>query len=218
MEDRDIAKVVKILTAEAKRWDLPIVSLMAERKRNPFEILVSTVLSARTTDDVTAAASQRLFSLASDPESMLALSEDQIRKAIYPVGFYKNKAKAIRALCRELIERYQSQVPRTMDDLLTLPGVGRKTANLVLSLAFNAEGLCVDTHVHRISNRLGYVDTKTPLETEQALRSKLPKRFWTIYNTIMVAHGQHICRPISPFCSRCPVSRFCDRRGVTTSR
>ncbi len=218
MIDREIAKVVKILTVEARQWDLPIVSLMAERKRKPFEILVSTVLSARTTDEVTAAASQRLFSLASNPKSMLALSEDQIRKAIYPVGFYKTKARAIQELCRELIERFHSSVPRTMDELLTLPGVGRKTANLVLTLAFDAEGLCVDTHVHRISNRLGYVKTKTPFETEQALRSKLPKKYWTIYNTIMVAHGQHICRPISPFCSRCPVFKFCERAGVTTSR
>lgn len=218
MLDEDISKIVRILTAEAKKRDLPIVSLMAEQKADPFLILVSTVLSSRTTDYVTAAASRRLFSLASDPESMLKLSEEEIAEAIYPVGFYKTKAKALRELCRDLVERFHSRVPRTMEELLTLRGVGRKTANLVLALGFGSDGLCVDTHVHRISNRLGYVKTKTPAETEQALRNKLPKRFWAVYNTIMVAHGQYTCRPISPFCSRCPVFKYCDRIGVVRNR
>lgn len=218
MRDADISKIVQILTDEAKKRDLPIVSLMAEQRADPFLILVSTVLSSRTTDEVTAAASRRLFSLASDPESMLKLSEEEIAAAIYPVGFYRTKAKALRELCRDLVERFHSRVPRTMEELLTLQGVGRKTANLVLALGFGSDGLCVDTHVHRISNRLGYVKTKTPAETEQALRNKLPKRFWAVYNTIMVAHGQYTCRPISPFCSRCPVFKYCDRIGVVRNR
>lgn len=218
MLDKDISKIVRILTAEAKKRDLPIVSLMAEQKADPFLILVSTVLSSRTTDDVTAAASRRLFSLASDPQGILKLSEEEIAKAVYPVGFYKTKAKALRELCRDLIERFDSRVPQTMEELLTLRGVGRKTANLVMALGFGSDGLCVDTHVHRISNRLGYVSTKTPVETEQSLRNKLPKRYWTIYNTILVAHGQYTCRPISPFCGRCPVLKYCDRIGVAQSR
>ena len=218
MRDTDISKVVRILTAEAKKRDLPIVSLMAEHKEDPFRILISTVLSARTTDDVTAAASARLFALASTPEAMLKLPEAEIRRTIYPVGFYKTKAKAIRELCLDLIDRFQSRVPRTMEELLTLKGVGRKTANLVLALGFGTDAICVDTHVHRISNRLGYVKTKTPAETEQALRSKLPRKYWKVYNTIMVAYGQYTCRPISPFCSRCQISKYCDRIGVTASR
>ena len=217
MNDRDIGKVIKILTAELKKHNLPIVSLMAEQKRDPFLILISTVLSARTTDEVTAAASQRLFARASAPADMVKLSEEAIRKLIYPVGFYNTKAKAILRTCRILIERFNSQVPRTIEELMSLPGVGRKTANLVLALS-GQEGLCVDTHVHRISNRFGYVATRTPAETEIALRKKLSKRYWAIYNTVLVAHGQYTCRPISPFCSRCPVFRFCSRVGVTISR
>ncbi len=218
MKDSDISHVVRILTAEAKKRDLPIVSLMAEQKRDPFLILISTVLSSRTTDEVTAAASKRLFALASTPEAMVKLPEEEIRRAIYPVGFYKTKARAVRELCRDLIERFHGRVPQTMDELLTLRGVGRKTANLVLGLGFGADAICVDTHVHRISNRLGYVQTGTPAETELALRKKLPRKYWTVYNTIMVAHGQYTCRPISPFCSRCPVFKYCDRIGVTASR
>jgi endonuclease-3 len=218
MNEQDIGKIIRILTSELKKRDLPIVSLMAEQKSDPFLILISTVLSSRTTDEVTAAASKRLFSLASTPEEMLTLSEEEIRKAIYPVGFYKIKSRAIQALCRDLVERFGSQVPRTMEELLTLKGVGRKTANLVLALGFGSDGMCVDTHVHRISNRLGYIKTKTPAESETALREKLPKKYWAIYNTILVAHGQHTCRPISPFCSRCPVFIYCDRIGVTSSR
>jgi len=218
MDDAHIADVVRILEKELGKWELPIVTALAEDNRGPFPILVSTVLSSRTKDEVTAKAAGRLLVLASTPENMVKLSEETIVRAIYPVGFYRNKARAILQLCREIIERFHSRVPDTMEQLLTLPGVGRKTANLVLTLGFDKEGLCVDTHVHRISNRLGYIKTNTPEATEWALREKLPKKYWTRYNTLMVAFGRHKCFPISPFCSACPVSNYCDRVNVGRSR
>jgi endonuclease-3 len=218
MNDNDIATVVDLLVKELKKEKLPIVSDLAEKKSDPFQILISTLLSLRTKDEVTEVATQRLFTLASTPSEMLKLSEDQIINAIYPVGFYRNKTKTILHVCRELIEKYNSHVPDTIEELLTLKGIGRKTANLVVTLGYNGKGICVDTHVHRISNRLGYVKTKTPEETEFTLRKKLPNQYWTIYNTIMVAFGRNICRPVSPLCSKCPVSDYCDKAGVTRSR
>jgi endonuclease-3 len=218
MKDTDIVHVIRILKRELQRWKTPVVTRMAEKKSGPFRILISTILSSRTKDEVTAEASERLFSLASTPEKMLRLNEEEIRRAIYPVGFYRTKARIILQTCRELMDRYQSRVPSTLEELLTLPGVGRKTANLVISLGYGGPGLCVDTHVHRISNRLGYVKTRTPEETETALRKKLPKRYWALFNTILVAHGQNICKPLSPLCSKCPVFQYCDRVGVVRSR
>jgi endonuclease-3 len=149
---------------------------------------------------------------------MASLTEDEIISAIYPVGFYRNKARTVIGVSRVLIERYGARVPDTLDELLTLKGVGRKTANLVITLGYNGEGICVDTHVHRISNRLGYVKTATPEETEFALRDKLPKEYWTDINTLLVAYGRKICRPISPLCSQCCLSAYCDKVGVTKSR
>jgi endonuclease-3 len=213
-----MAETIRLLEKELIKRELPIVSQLAEERRNPFEILISTLLSLRTKDEVTAVATEKLFTLASTPEEMLRLSEEEIREAIYPVGFYRNKAATILEVCRELIARFRSRVPGTLEELLTLKGVGRKTANLVVSLGFNGAGLCVDTHVHRISNRLGYVRTKTPEETEFALRKKLPARYWSRYNTLLVAFGRNTCRPVSPLCSACPVSAYCDRIGVTKSR
>ena len=218
MDDRHMAEIIRLLEKELKKRELPIVSQLAREHRNPFEILISTLLSLRTKDEVTAAATERLFALASTPVEMLRLSEEEIQKAIYPVGFYRNKAGTILQVCRELIARFHSLVPETLEELLTLKGVGRKTANLVISLGFNGAGLCVDTHVHRISNRLGYVRTKTPEETEFALREKLPVKYWSRYNTLLVAFGRNTCRPVSPLCSDCPVAAFCDRIGVTKSR
>lgn len=218
MNDRDIGKVVRLIEKEVAKWELPIVSALAEEHSGPFPILISTILSLRTKDEVTAKAAERLLALAGTPEEMLKLSEGKIIKAIYPVGFYRTKAKTILHISKELIERFHSRVPDTIEQLLTLKGVGRKTANLVVALGYNKEGLCVDTHVHRISNRLGYVKTKTPEETEYALRRKLPSKYWLRYNTLMVAFGRHICVPISPFCSRCPVFAFCDRVNVVRSR
>jgi endonuclease-3 len=218
VNDMDIEQVIPILEKEARQWELPIVSDLSQRRRNPFLILISTLLSLRTKDEVTAEATKRLFRLADTPAEMMKLSPAAIEKAIYPVGFYRNKAKNILSICEELLSLYDSHVPDTIDQLLAMPGVGRKTANLVLTLGFNKEGICVDTHVHRISNRWGYVRTKTPEQTEFALRGKLPRRHWANYNTLLVAFGRRICRPVSPICSSCPVSDYCDRVGVAKSR
>jgi endonuclease-3 len=218
MNDEDIAPVIRVLKGQLRKWDTPVVTQMAEEERSPFAILIATILSSRTKDETTAAAAERLFRLASTPGAMSRLTEEEVVKAIYPVGFYRTKAKNVVQTCKKLVESFSSAVPDNLEDLMTLPGVGRKTANLVLSLGFGGPGLCVDTHVHRISNRLGYVKTKTPGETERKLREKLPRRYWSIYNTVMVAHGQNICRPVSPFCSKCPVSRYCDRVGVARNR
>ncbi len=218
MKNKDIHDVVAILTKESRNWDVPIVTLQAETTRDPFRVLISTVLSLRTKDQTTAEASRRLFGLAATPEGIVALGEAKIKKAIYPVGFYRTKAKNIVSICRTLIKEYNSIVPDDIDELLTLPGVGRKTANLVVTLGYNKPGICVDTHVHRISNRLGYIKTKTPLETETALRAKLPGEYWIDYNSLLVAFGQFLCRPISPLCSRCPIYKYCKRVGVKKSR
>lgn len=219
MKNSDIHKVMRLLEKELAQFGLPPVSAMAEEDVvDPFKILVSTIISARTKDEVTGPATERLFALADSPGAMQNLSEEKIEKAIFPAGFYHTKAKAIRRAAAELVERFGSRVPDTIEELLTLPGVGRKTANLVVTLAHNKAGICVDTHVHRITNRWGYVKTKTPRETEQALRAKLPKKHWIAINTILVMHGQNICKPISPLCSRCPVFPHCDRVGVTKSR
>jgi endonuclease-3 len=181
-------------------------------------ILISTLLSLRTKDEVTAVATDRLFALAGTPEEMLKIPQAKIAKTIFPVGFYNVKARTIHSVCKDLIKRFHSQVPDDLDELLSIKGVGRKTANLVVSLAYGKEGICVDTHVHRISNRLGYVQTKTPDETEFALRDKLPHQYWIIYNTIMVAFGRKTCKPVSPLCSQCKVFKYCDRVGVGLSR
>jgi endonuclease-3 len=218
MNDSDIRKVIHLIEKEVAKWELPIVSSLAEEHSGPFVILISTILSLRTKDEVTAKAAERLLALARTPEEMLELSEGKIIKAIYPVGFYRTKAKTILHISKELLDRFHSRVPDTIEQLLTLKGVGRKTANLVVALGYNKEGLCVDTHVHRISNRLGYVKTKTPEETEYALRKKLPSKYWLQYNTLMVAFGRHVCVPISPFCSRCSVFVYCGRVNVARSR
>jgi len=218
MQDNQINSIIKILKKELAVGTMPIVSHLADNQRDPFVILISTLLSLRTKDEVTAVATDRLFELASTPEEMLKIPLDKIAKTIYPVGFYRVKAKNIHHTCRELIKRFGSKVPDDIDTLLTIKGVGRKTANLVVSLAYGKDAICVDTHVHRISNRLGYVKTKTPDETEFALRKKLPRRHWIIYNTIMVAFGRKTCKPVSPLCSQCPVNKYCSRIGVTLSR
>ena len=214
----NIIKIVQILRLEVKNFKIPAVTLVGKKWRNPFLVLMSCLLSLRTKDATTLPASERLFQLADTPQGMLRLSVPQIEKLIYPVGFYKTKARRIHTICKDLIERFQGRVPEDLDDLLTLHGVGRKTANLVLTEGFGKLGVCVDTHVHRISNRLGYVRTKTPEETEWALREKLPQEYWIEYNALLVTWGQNICKPISPFCSRCAVQKYCLRRGVTTSR
>lgn len=218
MNDKQIHAVVTRLQENLKNWDMPVVFHLAEMGGDPFKILISTLLSLRTKDETTTAATARLFSLAHSPAEMAKLPEATIIEAIYPVGFYRNKARTIHHICRELIDRHKARVPDNLESLLALKGVGRKTANLVISLGYGGQAICVDTHVHRISNRLGYVTTKTPEQTEQALRSKLPVRYWRDYNTLMVAFGQQICRPVSPFCSRCPVFTYCERKNVASNR
>jgi endonuclease-3 len=180
--------------------------------------LISCILSQQTKDHVTEVASARLYRLADRPETILALSERRIARAIYPVSFFRTKARTIPEVCRTLLTRFAGRVPDSLEELLSLKGVGRKTANLVVTVGFQKPGICVDTHVHRISNRWGYVTTKTPEQTEMALRAKLPKRHWIYYNDLLVPFGQHLCRPISPFCSRCPVAGWCARIGVTIHR
>ena len=209
---------MRILRREAPRWQTPVVTLIAEASDSPFKVLISCILSLRTQDSTTAHASQRLFALADSPESMVRLTSKKIERAIFPVGFYRTKAKTILEICRTLIKEYSGKVPDDIDELLKLNGVGRKTANLVVTLGYNKPGICVDTHVHRISNRWGYVKTATPEKTEVALRAKLPKQYWIEYNDLLVSFGQQLCRPISPLCSRCPVAKYCDQVGVTTRR
>jgi endonuclease-3 len=218
MNDREIHNAIRILRREVPRWQTPIVTLVAENSESPFQVLISCVLSLRTQDTTTAQASRRLFALADAPETMARLSIQKIEKAIFPVGFYHTKAKVIRNICRTLIKDYSGKVPDDIDELLKLKGVGRKTANLVVTLGYRKPGICVDTHVHRISNRWAYLRTKNPKETEFALRAKLPKQYWIEYNDLLVTFGQHLCRPISPLCSQCPVRRYCARVGVTVSR
>jgi endonuclease-3 len=214
----DIDRFVAAIETNYRQWNPPIITFIANRGATPFEVLVSTLLSLRTKDEVTGAAAARLFDVARTPQAMVALTDQQIERLIYPVGFYPTKAKRLLAISRILLDRYDGKVPDTLEELTALPGVGRKTANLVLVEGFKIPAICVDTHVHRISNRIGYVRTKNPDQTEMALRKKLPKRHWVRYNELLVAFGQVLCRPISPFCSRCPVGDMCPRIGVDRHR
>jgi endonuclease-3 len=218
VKDRDIHSAIKVLRRAVPQWQTPIVTLMAETYESPFRVLISCILSLRTQDATTAKASHRLFAVADSPDAMLKLTVKKIEKLIYPVGFYKTKAKNIREICTILINQYRGKVPDEIDELLKFKGVGRKTANLVVTLGYHKPGICVDTHVHRISNRWGYVKTKTPEKTEFALRAKLPKTYWIEYNDLLVSFGQHLCRPISPVCSQCPIAKYCSRIGVTVTR
>jgi len=215
MRDQDIHKIIQILKKEIQQWRVPVVGHYSQ---NPFTVLISCLLSLRTQDKTTDEASARLFRLAKTPRTMARLPAAKIEQAIYPVGFYKTKTKNIVKICRMIISEYSGHVPEDIDTLLKLPGVGRKTANLVVTLGYNKPGICVDTHVHRITNRWGYVQTKTPEKTEAALRAKLPEGYWMIINDLLVTYGQNICKPVSPFCSQCKIRRFCARVGVDKSR
>lgn len=201
-----------------KKRNLPSVSLIALKMNTPYTVLISTLISLRTKDDVTLAASERLFSLADNPEKMLSLSDEEIEKAIYPAGFYKRKAQNIKEISKTLIEKYDGKVPSTQEELLALPGVGIKTANLTLNLGFNIDAICVDCHVHQIANRIGWIDTKTPEESVDALESIMPRRFWIPLNELLVAYGQNICLSISPLCSECPICKECPKKGLKYSR
>lgn len=207
-----------MLRREAPKWNAPVVGFIAMQSRDPFKTLIGCILSLRTKDGTTAAAAYRLFDRANSPQAMLGLTPKTIQKLIYPVGFYRTKARVILGICADLIEKFEGRVPDQIDALLTLKGVGRKTANLVVTEAFAKPGICVDTHVHRISNRWGLVRTRNPDQTEVALRHVLPARHWLEYNGILVAFGQTVCHPTSPWCSRCKVADLCPRIGVVRSR
>lgn len=214
----DIEEIMRILRATSAQRKTPVVTEMAHMRRDPFRVLISTIISLRTKDEVTRYASERLFALADSPREMMSLDMEALEKAIFPAGFYKNKARTIKEISATLVEKYGGAVPDDLDELLTLKGVGRKTANLVLIEGFQKTGVCVDTHVHRITNRWGYVATKTPDETEFALRKKLPVEYHMEINELLVAFGQHVCKPISPLCSQCPLHNHCMRVGVTIHR
>ncbi len=197
---------------------LPYVSQLARNRPDPFYLLISTMISLRTKDDVTESATERLWRLAPSPQQLAALMPGTIAAAIYPAGFYRTKAQNIRETARIVQQQHGGLTPRTREALLRLPGVGRKTANLVLGLAFGIPAICVDTHVHRIANRAGWIQTATPAASEEALVQTVPRRHWIMLNEILVAYGQALCTPQSPFCSRCVIADYCIRRGVTRSR
>ncbi len=214
---RSIGRVVRILRKEAMLFKSPIVTVLAKNK-DPYKVLISCLLSLRTKDSTTEVASKKLFKLADNPSAMLKIPRAKLERVIFPVGFYRVKAKVLLDVSREILKRQKGKVPSTMEELLELKGVGRKTANLVLTMGYGKYGICVDTHVHRICNRLGFIRTKSPEESEFALRRKLPKRYWIEINDLLVVYGQNICRPLSPKCSICKIYKLCRRVGVGSSR
>ena len=218
VSNKNIDRVIHLLKRQMKDLPDPSVTLVGKRWKDPFLVLISCILSLRTKDATTLPASERLFRLADSVEGMLALKPEEIEKAVYPVGFYRTKARTILGICRDLKEKFDGRVPSDLEALMSMKGVGRKTANLVLVEGFGIPAICVDTHVHRISNRFGYVRTRTPHATEMTLREILPKKHWIGYNALLVVWGQNICKPISPVCSLCGVRRYCAREGVGTSR
>jgi endonuclease-3 len=217
MNPSDLSTTLKHLRKSIKTWPIPVVTAISS-KRNPFMVLVSCILSLRTRDMVTASASDRLFVLAYTPEDFLKLEPEQVEKAIYPVAFFRNKTVTLFNLCRVIIDKYDGKVPESLDELLLLKGVGRKTANLTITLGYGKLGICVDVHVHRIANRWGYVETKSPDETELALRKRLPKRYWKEFNNLLVSFGQNICKPKAPYCSKCCIEKYCSKTGVKSYR
>jgi endonuclease-3 len=214
----NFSKAIAKIRRAIRPFQTPAVTEVAEKSRDPFRVLISCLISLRTKDEVTADASRRLFQKASAPAKMLRLRESEIAKLIFPAGFYRTKAKRILEISRELMNGHSGHVPDTLEELLKLKGVGRKTANLVLTIAYGKPGICVDTHVHRISNRLGWVKTKTPEQTEMALREILPKRYWISINDLLVTFGQNLCQPVSPWCSKCPLKKECPKIGVRYQR
>lgn len=216
-QDFNIVEGLKKLKKAVRKFRTPSVTVIA-KKNDPFAVLVSCIISLRTRDEVTKLASARLFTLAKLPAELLKLPNDKIEKAIYPAAFYRKKTKSLKDLCQVLVKEYSGEVPDKLEELLKLKGVGRKTANLTLILGHNKPGICVDIHVHRISNRWGYVKTKSPDETEMVLREILPKRFWKGYNDLLVSFGQNLCKPVSPYCGSCPIEDQCPKIGVNRFR
>ncbi len=218
LNNKEIAQVIKQLKLAMRHLPDPSVTLVGKKYNSPFLVLISCLLSLRTKDTTTLPVCEKLFAKVNSIDGFLKLSAPALEKLIYPVGFYKTKARTILNICRDLKERFNSQVPDDIETLLTFKGVGRKTANLVLTEGFGKLGVCVDTHVHRISNRLGYVKTTTPHDTEFSLRKKLPTKYWIEYNALLVTWGQNICNPVSPKCSQCTINMICEKNGVTTRR
>jgi endonuclease III len=211
-----IAKIYRIVKREFAKNHMPVVDLIQIQTRDPFKVLVTTILSARTKDRTTAEAAARLFEKIDNATDLESLSIREIERLIFPVGFYKNKARFLSQLPQALETGFCGKVPSTVEELISLPGVGRKTANLVVAIGFDKPAICVDVHVHRITNRLGYVKTKTPFETEMKLREMLPVRYWILFNSYLVSFGQNTCTPLNPRCEICPVYRYCERVGVKT--
>lgn len=218
VDSSTLPSVLRRLRAEYATRQAPIVTLIAVTTREPYRVLASCILSLRTQDATTAKAAERLFRIAPNVEALAAADPNAVEKVIFPVGFYRTKAVQLVEMAKRIVNEFGGKVPGDIDTLLTLKGVGRKTANLVVSAGFSRPAICVDTHVHRISNIWGYVRTKTPEQTEMALREKLPRRYWREYNDLLVSFGQTVCRPLSPLCSQCPVATRCPRIGVKRSR
>ncbi|HXC50634.1 MAG TPA: endonuclease III [Candidatus Limnocylindrales bacterium] len=218
VDNRSLAAVLRRVRNLAARRDAPVVTLIAVTTRDPWCVLSSCILSLRTQDATTAKAAEKMFARWPDVRAMAAADADEVAKVIYPVGFYRTKAPQLVEMARRIVAEWNGRVPDEIDELLTLKGVGRKTANLVVQAGYGKPGICVDTHVHRISNIWGYVRTKNPAETETALRAKLPRRYWNEYNDLLVSFGQTICRPASPRCSECPVAALCPKIGVVRRR
>ncbi len=213
--EKEIAEVIKAVKKASHNFQNTALMEVASVPESTFQVLISCIISLRTKDEVTAAASKRLYAVAKTPEQIMKLPTKKIEKLIYPAGFYRTKAKRIRDIARIIHEDYKDKVPDTMDELLKLNGVGRKTANIVMVYGHNKEGMPIDTHCHRIPNRLGWITTKTPEQTEEALRQLLPKRYWQDFNDLFVSFGQNICKPVGPRCGECPVSKQCRYyRGV----
>ncbi len=210
----DIPAVHKALKREYDKHDAPIIEFIQAQTGSPFKVLIATILSARTKDETTTQAVRKLFKVVQCPDDLRHVSLAELEKLIHPVGFFRVKAKHLKKLPDVLDREFDGHIPDTIDELCKLPGVGRKTANLVVTVAFDKHGICVDVHVHRITNRLGLIQTQTPLETEMRLREILPKRYWKSWNRQLVSFGQTLCRPIRPQCARCPIADFCSRVGV----
>jgi len=216
MKISDIPAVYRLLAKEYNKHDAPVVEFQKTQSDDPFFILVATILSARTKDETTSEVCRRLFRVVKKPADLFKYTRQQLERLIFPIGFYRTKAKHLLQLPAVLEREFGGRIPDEIDDLCRLPGVGRKTANLVRAVAFNKPAICVDVHVHRICNRLGLLKTKNPFETEFALRKILPEKYWITWNSVLVSYGQTLCKPVSPFCNRCPIIRYCARTGVKT--
>lgn len=218
MKTPDFAAINSLLKREYARQRAPVVEFVHAQTRDPFKVLVATILSARTRDQTTTAVVARLFPVVPDIEALRRIPEDKLARLLHPVGFFRTKARHLKQLPAELEKEFRGRIPHTVEELCRLPGVGRKTANLVVAVAFDRPAICVDVHVHRICNRMGIVKTRNPFETEMALRKLLPKRYWKSWNAYLVSYGQTLCFPVRPACSRCVVRAHCARTGVTKSQ